>query len=61
MILKYGIFSITCVKINKMQSLINATTDDPFMMSEIVLVISNRPGVEDIKHARRAGLLALVI
>lgn len=31
------------------------------MMSEIVLVISNKPGVEGINRARRAGILALVI
>jgi len=41
--------------------LIDATTDDPSMMSEIVLVISNRPEVEGLKRARRAGILALVI
>lgn len=31
------------------------------MMSEIVLVISNIPGVEGLNRARRAGVLALVI
>lgn len=31
------------------------------MMSDIVLVISNKPGVEGIERARRAGVLALVI
>lgn len=31
------------------------------MMSEIVLVISNKPGVEGLNRARRAGILALVI
>jgi len=41
--------------------LIDATTDDPSMMSEIVLVISNRPKVEGLERARRAGILALVI
>jgi len=29
-------------------------------MSEIVLVISNVPGVEGLKRAKRAGILALV-
>lgn len=44
-----------------MQSLIDATTDDLSMMSDIVLVISSTLGVESIKHARRAGILVLVI
>uniref|UniRef100_A0A2S2PGC4 Phosphoribosylformylglycinamidine cyclo-ligase n=1 Tax=Schizaphis graminum TaxID=13262 RepID=A0A2S2PGC4_SCHGA len=44
-----------------LQSLIDTTTDDPSMMSEIVLVISNKPGVEGLKRARRAGILALAI
>lgn len=30
------------------------------MMSEIVLVISNKPGVEGIKRAKNAGIMALV-
>lgn len=31
------------------------------MKSEVVLVISNVPGVEGLKRAKRAGILALVM
>lgn len=45
-----------------LQSLINAT-QDPFQHigAEIVLVISNKPGVEGLKRAERAGIKTLVI
>lgn len=45
-----------------LQSLINAT-QDPFqhMGAEIVLVISNKPGVEGLKRAERAGIKTAVI
>ncbi|XP_020297762.1 trifunctional purine biosynthetic protein adenosine-3 isoform X2 [Pseudomyrmex gracilis] len=45
-----------------LQSLINAT-QDPFkhIGAEIVLVISNKPGVEGLKRAERAGIKTVVI
>ncbi|XP_050548386.1 trifunctional purine biosynthetic protein adenosine-3-like [Daktulosphaira vitifoliae] len=44
-----------------LQALIDATTDDPSMMSEVVLVISNKPDVEGLERAKKAGILALEI
>lgn len=45
-----------------LQSLINATQDpSQHIGAEIVLVISNKPGVEGLKHAERAGIKTVVI
>ncbi|XP_012216171.2 trifunctional purine biosynthetic protein adenosine-3 [Linepithema humile] len=45
-----------------LQSLIDATQDpSQHMGAEIVLVISNKPGVEGLKRAERAGIKTLVI
>jgi len=45
-----------------LQSLINATQDpSQHIGAEIVLVISNKPGVEGLKRAERAGIKTIVI
>lgn len=45
-----------------LQSLINATQDpSQHIGAEIVLVISNKPGVEGLKRAERAGIKTVVI
>lgn len=45
-----------------LQSLINATQNpSQHMGAEIVLVISNKPDVEGIKRAERAGIKTVVI
>ncbi|KAL6260208.1 hypothetical protein P5V15_007743 [Pogonomyrmex californicus] len=45
-----------------LQSLINATQDpSQHMGAEIVLVISNKPGVEGLRRAERAGIKTMVI
>lgn len=43
------------------QSLIDSTTSDISMAAEIVLVISNKAGVEGLKRAEKAGIPTEVI